>query len=108
MNGDKDAIIHHETLTVMCCLKYEQEAYDDLLKKTPQQGALVETPDGRGTVEFVSLLKGIVKVRVEKGKEVTIGEYRVDKVKILKNPKYGQSENIDEETLKTLEDNDHL
>jgi len=93
---------------LMCCLKYEQEAYDDLLKKTPQQGALVETPDGRGTVEFVSLLKGIVKVRVEKGKEVTIGEYRVDKVKILKNPKYGQSENIDEETLKTLEDNDHL
>jgi len=59
-------------------------------------------------VEFVSLLKGIVKVRVEKGKEIILGEYHVSEVKILKNPKHSQTENINEETLKTLEDIDHL
>lgn len=89
---------------LMCCLKYEQEAYDDLLKHTPPQGALVETPDGRGVVEFVSLLKGRVKVRIEKGKEVLVEEYSADQVKILKNPKKNTHENIVEETLKTLED----
>ena len=89
---------------LMCCLKYEQEAYDDLLKHTPSQGALVETPDGRGVVEFVSLLKGRVKVRIEKGKEVFVEEYSADQVKILKNPKKNTNENIVEETLKTLED----
>ena len=33
---------------LMCCLKYEQEAYQDLLKNTPKVGALVSTPDGKG------------------------------------------------------------
>lgn len=89
---------------LMCCLKYEQEAYDELLKHTPPQGALVETPDGKGVVEFVSLLKGVVKVRVEKGKEVVLDEYKVSQVRILKKPKQNVRENIDEETLKTLED----
>ena len=49
---------------LMCCLKYEQEAYEDLLKITPRQGALVHTPDGTGTVEYVNILKGLVKVRL--------------------------------------------
>ena len=53
---------------LMCCLKYEQEAYEDLLKITPKQGAFVSTPDGKGTVVYVNLLKGKVKVNVDGGK----------------------------------------
>ena len=49
---------------LMCCLKYENEAYQDLLKHTPPQDSLVDTPQGRGTVMDVSLLKGTCKVRL--------------------------------------------
>ena len=51
---------------LMCCLKYEQEAYESLLKVTPKQGALVTTPEGKGVVAEVSLLTGKLKVRLDK------------------------------------------
>ena len=51
---------------LMCCLKYEQEAYEDLLKRAPKVDSLVETPDGVGTVNQVSLLREKVKVRLDK------------------------------------------
>ena len=35
---------------LMCCLKYEQDSYEDLLKHTPKVGAIVKTADGRGVV----------------------------------------------------------
>ena len=52
---------------LMCCLKYEQEAYEDLLRRTPRVGAAVQTPDGEGTVVEVNLLTGAVKVRLTDG-----------------------------------------
>ena len=42
---------------LMCCLKYEQEAYEDLVKHAPKQESFVETPDGAGTVSGVNLLR---------------------------------------------------
>ncbi|MBQ3086595.1 MAG: stage 0 sporulation family protein [Clostridia bacterium] len=51
---------------LMCCLKYEQAAYEHLLKHTPKVGALVETSEGKGTVVDVNLLTGILKVRLER------------------------------------------
>ena len=50
---------------LMCCLKYEQEAYEDVLKRTPKLESLVETPDGVGTVNAVQLLREKVKVRLD-------------------------------------------
>lgn len=50
---------------LMCCLKYEQDAYEHLLKVTPKNGAVVETPEGRGTVVDFNLLTGILKVRLD-------------------------------------------
>jgi cell fate regulator YaaT (PSP1 superfamily) len=50
---------------LMCCLKYEQEAYEDLVKRTPKQESFVETPDGVGTVSGVNLLREQVKVRLD-------------------------------------------
>ena len=90
---------------LMCCLKYEQETYEDLLKITPRQGALVKTPDGKGIVEYVEILKGRVKVRIEDKSEAALSEYDVKDIKILKKPKAdNQTEKIDEEALKTLEE----
>ena len=90
---------------LMCCLKYEQQNYEELLKITPRQGALVQTPDGKGVVEYVEILKGRVKVRVESKLEAALSEYDVKDIKILKKPKQEpEDEKNDEEILKTLED----
>ena len=51
---------------LMCCLKYEQEAYESLLRATPKVGAVVQTEEGRGVVTEVSLLTGMLKVRLDK------------------------------------------
>lgn len=78
---------------LMCCLKYEQESYEFLLKNTPKIGAYVKTAEFKGYVEDVNLLTGKLKVRPEKAdgddppvlldkSEVTIikdGKIRIDK-----------------------------
>ena len=51
---------------LMCCLKYEQEAYESLIRSTPRAGSAVITEEGRGIVTEVSLLTGMLKVRLDK------------------------------------------
>ncbi len=90
---------------LMCCLKFEQDTYEELLKVTPRQGALVQTPDGKGTVEYVEMLKGLVKVRLEGDRENAVSEYNVADLKILKKGKnQPELEKNEEEMLKALED----
>ena len=55
---------------LMCCLKYEQEAYEDLLRHAPKADSFVDTPEGRGTVTEVDLLRQRVKVRMEDSPEI--------------------------------------
>jgi len=62
---------------LMCCLQYEQNAYDDMLKKLPNKGAVVETPDGKGVVIDVATLKGIIKVKFGDGENVSFGSYKI-------------------------------
>ena len=50
---------------LMCCLKYEQDAYEDLLRTSPKVESFVDTPEGRGTVTEIDLLRQRVKVRME-------------------------------------------
>lgn len=78
---------------LMCCLKYEQDTYEELLRVTPRQGALVKTPDGNGTVEFVSILKGIVKVKLDDENEKTLKDFNVSDVKVLKRGKSNAPDN---------------
>ncbi len=83
---------------LMCCLKYEQDTYEELLKVTPKQGALVKTPDGNGTVEYVSLLKGLVKVKLDDENEKTLKEFNARDVKVLRrNANNGQQKENDDE-----------
>ena len=50
---------------LMCCLKYEQESYEDLIRTTPKVNAYVSTPSGNGFVEEVNLITGKLKVKPE-------------------------------------------
>ena len=50
---------------LMCCLRYEQEAYEELVKGVPKAGAFVETPVGYGSVAQVNLLRQTVKVKLD-------------------------------------------
>ena len=61
---------------LMCCLRYEQEAYEDLVKKVPKQGAFVETKDGYGTAVQVNLLRSTVKVKLDDDRDDVLHEYR--------------------------------
>lgn len=89
---------------LMCCLKYEQDAYDDLLKITPRQGAIVSTPAGNGSVVYVNLLKGKLKVSIDGGNEKQLSEFDVKDVKVISDAKHEENEQIDAEILKTLEE----
>lgn len=67
---------------LMCCLKYEQESYEELLKITPKVGAVVKTADGRGVVEEVNLLTGKLRVKMDKTDAVaTVDKNDVEVIK---------------------------
>lgn len=74
---------------LMCCLNFEEETYEELMKITPKQGSLVKTPDGNGTIEYVSLLRGLVKVRLDNEIEKTLKEFKVDEITVIKKAKQG-------------------
>ncbi len=50
---------------LMCCLNYEQATYEDLIRSSPKVESFVDTPEGRGTVMEVDMLRQRVKVRME-------------------------------------------
>lgn len=86
---------------LMCCLKYEQDCYEELLKVTPKVGALVKTPDGNGIVEDVNLLTG--KLRVKNNDTEAINTFHKNDITVLKDSRI--SVNKDEiKALKALED----
>ena len=63
---------------LMCCLRYEQGAYEDLVKKVPKQGAFVETIDGYGTAVQVNLLRQTVKVRLDSDTDDSLHLYKAN------------------------------
>ncbi len=71
---------------LMCCLKYEQEAYEDLLRSAPKAESFVDTPEGRGTIVEVDLLRQRVKVRMEDQPE-TITSFHNDEIAVLRSGK---------------------
>ena len=70
---------------LMCCLKYEQEAYLDLLRTTPKVNAIVSTPDGKGVVIDQNLLTGKLTVRLDKNPDAAPGIYKVKDVKVIRD-----------------------
>ncbi|RGG16819.1 stage 0 sporulation protein [Ruminococcus sp. AF26-25AA] len=68
---------------LMCCLKYEQDSYEDLLKHTPKVGAIVKTADGKGVVEEVNLLTGKLRVKMDKNDNVVV--VKKDDIEVIKD-----------------------
>lgn len=88
---------------LMCCLKYEQDCYEELLKITPKIGAFVETPEGNGVVEDANLLTGVLKVKINGKPDAPAVSVKREEVKIIKDAKIRV--NRDEiAALKGLED----
>ena len=71
---------------LMCCLKYEQNAYEDAAKRMPKVESFVQTPDGPGNVKSIDLLRETVKVSLDSAPE-TLKKYHNCEVCVLRNGK---------------------
>ena len=68
---------------LMCCLKYEQDAYEYLNSLTPLQGSIVDTADGEGVVVDANVITGMLSVRLG-DEEAAPQKYHRDNVTIIK------------------------
>ena len=68
---------------LMCCLKYEQDAYEDAHARMPRPGHQVKTSEGLGTVEAINLLKETVTVRLDRGGEADLITVPNDEIEII-------------------------
>ena len=92
---------------LMCCLSYEQQAYEEKIKRVPKVGAIVSTPLGEGTVMNVNILKEKVQVKLTgQNDTINLEEFEAKDVKIIKNNNNNTKEEDIEaiEELKNLED----
>ena len=94
---------------LMCCLSYEQPAYEYLNSVTPGVGSVVKTSEGNGVVTETSLMRGMVKVSLDKNKDSLPKEFPVKEITVLKKVHHNKknSSNTDavsEKELKALED----
>lgn len=86
---------------LMCCLKYEQEAYEDLMKSAPKLESFVETPDGAGTVTGINLLRQTVQVRLDSAPE-SAKTYHNTELSIVRSGKGKRPEGYVEPPLEEL------
>ena len=89
---------------LMCCLRYEHEAYEEALKVTPPTGSLVLTSDGEGTVVEIKPLAEQVRVKLSANEKDAPKLYAVKDIKILRTPKKSKKKNDDDEIVDAIED----
>lgn len=89
---------------LMCCLKNEEETYEELNRKLPNVGDFVTTDDGlKGEVHSVNVLRQLVKVVVDVGDEKEIQEYRADQLRFKRRHGKNRKADTNEAELKELE-----
>lgn len=89
---------------LMCCLKNEEETYEELNRRLPGIGDLVTTDDGlKGEVQSVNVLRQLVKVVVEEGDEKEIKEYPVERLQFRKRHGKKEKLSLSKEELEELE-----
>ena len=93
---------------LMCCLKYEQDVYEEKLKKLQKVGAIVKTADGEGKVDSIETLKEIVKVKFKDGDDYFYKKYNASDIKIIKNIEQREIDEEEKEHLKELEELEEL
>lgn len=94
---------------LMCCLKYEQNVYEEKNSRLPREGAIVETADGKGVVCGVETLKEKIKVQFENEDGKSYKTYDAVDIKIIKNPKAKKNDaNTNKEDLENLKELEKL
>ena len=88
---------------LMCCLKYEQEVYEDKLSRLPKIGAIVKTNDGEGEVCGVETLKEIVRVKFKDGDETFFKKYEAKDIKVIKDVEK-EDDKLEEENPEDLKE----
>ncbi len=89
---------------LMCCLKNEEDTYEELNRKLPGVGDYVQTADGlHGEVQSVNVLRQLVKVLVEVGDEKELKEYEADTLQFKRRRGKKGSQELSKEELKELE-----
>ncbi len=83
---------------LMCCLSYEDEYYSEACKKVPKLGGTVDTPNGKGTVVNVNMLKMQVKVKIEQNDAVSYHDFGVDEIRFMRGNVVMGNENLGEES----------
>lgn len=69
---------------LMCCLNYEQSTYEDIRKRLPKVGSIVETSEGKGEVVSNNTVKESVRVRLKKGEEDILEDFKIENIKLIK------------------------
>lgn len=87
---------------LMCCLKYEQDAYSDLLRTTPKVNAVVSTPEGKGVVIDQNLITQKLTVRLDDAPEASPKVFKVNEIELIKDGKIRLNKK-EMENLKSLE-----
>ena len=90
---------------LMCCLKYENEVYEEKLKNLPNIGAIVKTEDGEGEVDNIEILKERIRVKFKNEEGFTYKKYDAKDVKIIKDV---EKEREDEEEIQNKEELEEL
>jgi cell fate regulator YaaT (PSP1 superfamily) len=65
---------------LLCCLKYEQDFYEEINNKLPSQGQEVTTKDGKGVVFKVNVLRETVTVKMEGSDDPVLKEYHLEEI----------------------------
>ncbi len=81
---------------LMCCLSYEDEYYAEACKKVPKLGATVSSPEGKGSVVSVDMLKMTARIKIEKDGAVFYRDYPVSELGFKREKEQGGEEDVEE------------
>lgn len=87
---------------LMCCLKYEQEAYEEKLARLPKVGAIVKTEDGEGIIDSIEILKEKVRVKFRDKEGYFYKKYDAKDIKVIKDVEE-KDDKLDDTELQELE-----
>lgn len=82
---------------LMCCLNYEQSTYEDIRKRLPKVGSIVKTEEGNGEVVYNNTVKESVRVKMRKGEEELIQDFKIEDVTLIKG---GYEDSVDESDIR--------
>ncbi|MPW25350.1 stage 0 sporulation protein [Alkalibaculum sp. M08DMB] len=100
---------------LLCCLKYEQDFYEEVGKRLPSEGQRVTTPEGKGIIIKINILAESIVVKLD-GEDTIVKEYKLEQIKVeksckgscckknqLKNKQSNDLTNEEKQELKKLE-----